>query len=120
MDEFGPLEIANMFARMPEVMDAINYLNNNTDTSAKAMNDFNKCINEALNGGDMGTRLKHSMRLYNAGMFDAIIDYANSVAKLSDACNRYSSYHKPVEIIHNSEDILRKLKEAKDNGDNNS
>lgn len=120
MDEFSPLEMVDMFARMPEVKDAINYLNNNTDTMEKAMNDFNKCIDEALNGGDMGTCLKHSMRLYNAGIFDAVIDYANSVAKLSDACNRYSSYHKSVETIHNFEDILKKLKEAKENGDNNS
>lgn len=117
MYDFGPMEFMDMMSKVNNVMEAVKYLKAHENDIPEAMEVFNKYISASeLNSNNTVTL----MQLYSSGMFEAIISYADSIAKILDAANRFTSYHEEVVIIHNPEDILQKLKEAKDNGDNNS
>lgn len=116
MAEFGPMELMDMMSQVNDVIEAVKYLNAHQDDIPEAMGMFNKYISSETGSNSISTLQK----LYSSGMFGAIVSYADSIAKILDATNRYASYHEEIITIHNSEDILRKLKEAKDNGDNNS
>ena len=117
MDDFGLMEFMDMMSQIDNVMKAIKYLQAHQDDIQETMSVFNKYISGVGSNSDNTLPLK---QLYSSGMFGAIIGYADSIDKLLDAANRFTSYHEEVVTIHNPEDILQKLKEAKDNGDNNS
>ena len=116
MDEFGPMDIMDMMSQIKEAQEAVKYLQAHQDDIPGAITVFTEYIVSDA-GSNSVLMLK---QLCSSGMLGAIIDYANSIAKVFDATNRYASYHEEVVIIHNPDDILKKLKEAKDNGDNNS
>ena len=59
------------------------------------------------------------IKVAESGLLDAVIDYADACRNLVEASKLYSSNFEVIETIQNL-DILQKLKEDKDNGDNNS
>jgi hypothetical protein len=64
-------------------------------------------------------KILYITQLADSGLLDAIIDYADACRNLVEASKLYSSNFETIETIQNP-DILQKLKEDKDNGDNNS
>lgn len=64
-------------------------------------------------------KLRYITQVADSGLLDAIIDYSDACRNLLEASKLYSSNFETIETIQNP-DILQKLKEDKDNGDNNS
>ena len=112
-------ERINMLVKFTESMNAINYISEHTNDIETAMDRFITYLNPTSRRNKDETE-KVIIKMYKSGLLDALIQYKDAIVHMVDTCNRYSSFNEPIETIHNSEDILRKIKEVKDNGDNNS